>query len=1412
MEARTLSISKDKRFVSVTSRRIKGVKGLFKAAKGGKQAATSTKQIPILYIDHVDKGPFSRRFLLLQNNADELDPDMRRLVEEESPKCLTIVYSSSDGDVVLESLDVVVPNREQYDVLVKTLKELVILQKDEVQQYTPTIQFLHYHWMGMGKAWHSSLSLNEWYTLAERIQTPVKKSVLTSLFKDMCNRDERVAFQDVAFLLDDVKAETASEEDADPLELVWRELVETDPVPAVGVSMDNDDASLELSILRLQQQSQTISAVAFLSFVRSQQKNYTASLEDVTEYIRGLNRQESLADSKDHPPDRLSKHRFMAWLISDWNDLMDPAAGVESPDTLAAPLSHYWINTSHDTYLAPVSDTFGSVPSKYKASGNTIGPTEADASMYLAALQRGVRCLELDVWDDTHQQPVVARCRNSKSSIPVQTVLKVIRYFLNQNPFTCPIILKIENHCSPEVQMKMANYLYMCFGAAKLIFKPTDGELRSDADSLPSPTLARGKIIVMGKRPQQIRVGCCVMNDDLDDENDGWEVQHPGLLRCVAALEEADEEELRKGTVVGFDTKGPIYTDERNVLKRSPLELLRSAEADAEQALADQKEATESREELIRQIDHHEALAARLTQEAGMSVEELKTRAAKAANRIDSFDDTEKAMDDRNIREEGVEVHEIMPSVMESSQDAYAEAAQEAMQASGKVAACAARLKEAEMDLARAENDLLMSRQLAENRLENARRAAAEARSHKEYADVAKERVDQVRNLLQSSQVQASSAGTVVQTALTEAKISEKRASEAENRASRARMAAEKDRARAEEETKKEEELEQEVSDLHATIQTASTAVKESRARLDKANAMYDLANEQIKLIEKSSNFREELQQQQNSADNASIGRRGGSFLSKHAAKLDEKAHARENIRKASEDRSAVETRLIMLKSKFEEKSRLWRAQANVAAQARRNADRSSMAAEDLEEHAEEEREAAQLRSVARARAVEAVEHRGSQRESVEAQLAEAERAAAEATAVAMQSRNRAYKLEKEIDRLQNHDTFEQAVEERKIAVQIARAEYQAAEDEKQSKEEASEVERRRLETNSSMFKSATRDAASAVNRKKVEKVLQQEAIVAYNATLMLRQHAEEASTRYDIAVEVATAKKLAAEHAKEYKTKMDMLIEIPVMLAKLTLIHTSKFLSWERSMATSSVCAHSFAQNVLLSMAEDKLDDLHWNLHTHTATHLCRIFPPWRALQSKSSSNFDPVFAWSMGCQMVAMNLFTSDENVLVADGRFRQNGSCGYALKPQYLIKETSSSSREGKQTWYFTVLSAYNLPRIGRKIIRPCVRVSLYAGSTTETRILYKTRPANQNGLNPFWEGNNAYTFEVENPSIAMVSFSVWDKHDDKAEVFVAGAALPVSCLREGYRSVVLFDGFHSRPGPLQHSSLLVKAIKR
>jgi hypothetical protein len=53
------------------------------------------------------------------------------------------------------------------------------------------------------------------------------------------------------------------------------------------------------------------------------------------------------------------------------------------------------------------------------------------------------------------------------------------------------------------------------------------------------------------------------------------------------------------------------------------------------------------------------------------------------------------------------------------------------------------------------------------------------------------------------------------------------------------------------------------------------------------------------------------------------------------------------------------------------------------------------------------------------------------------------------------------------------------------------------------------------------------------------------------------------------------------------------------------------------------------------------------------------RIYPHGTSVDS---SNYNPVLAWKMGIQLVALNFQTDDSAMSINDGRFRENGCCGY------------------------------------------------------------------------------------------------------------------------------------------------------
>lgn len=73
--------------------------------------------------------------------------------------------------------------------------------------------------------------------------------------------------------------------------------------------------------------------------------------------------------------------------------------------------------------------------------------------------------------------------------------------------------------------------------------------------------------------------------------------------------------------------------------------------------------------------------------------------------------------------------------------------------------------------------------------------------------------------------------------------------------------------------------------------------------------------------------------------------------------------------------------------------------------------------------------------------------------------------------------------------------------------------------------------------------------------------------------------------------------------------------------------------------------------------------------LIAHTQTQLMRTYPAGLRIDS---SNFNPVFFWAFGIQLVALNYQTDDLPLSINTGMFEENGSCGYVLKPGKIFPQ--------------------------------------------------------------------------------------------------------------------------------------------
>ncbi|XP_065174964.1 1-phosphatidylinositol 4,5-bisphosphate phosphodiesterase beta-4-like [Sycon ciliatum] len=198
------------------------------------------------------------------------------------------------------------------------------------------------------------------------------------------------------------------------------------------------------------------------------------TVEDAEQIIRTMEPKRDYADKC-----QLTKEGLLTFLRSKENAIIHLSRFGLHQD-MEQPLCHYYINSSHNTYLTG-----------HQLTG------KATVEIYRQVLLTGCRCIELDCWDGADGEPVITHGKTMVNNIPFVDVVEAI----NETAFKVtdfPVILSFENHCRFRQQRKMVHYLRTIL-TDKLILEPLEDYPIKPGLPLPPPSRLRGKIICKNK-------------------------------------------------------------------------------------------------------------------------------------------------------------------------------------------------------------------------------------------------------------------------------------------------------------------------------------------------------------------------------------------------------------------------------------------------------------------------------------------------------------------------------------------------------------------------------------------------------------------------------------------------------------------------------------------------------------------------------------------------------------------------------------------------------------------------------------------------------------------------------------------------------------------------------------------------
>ncbi|VVC89976.1 unnamed protein product, partial [Leptidea sinapis] len=295
-----------------------------------------------------------------------------------------------------------------------------------------------------------------------------------------------------------------------------------------------------------------LSATQLVDFLNEVQRD--PRLNEILHPYADLQRAKDLIKTYEHNKyqqqrSQLTFDGFLRFLMSEDNPIVAPNK-LDLCDDMEQPMAHYFINSSHNTYL----------------TGHQI-TGKSSVEIYRQSLLAGCRCVELDFWNGRTEEPVIVHGYTFVPEINAKEVLEAIAEsaFKTSN---YPVILSFENHCNPRQQAKIANYCREIFGDM-LLDKPLDSHPLQPGGELPPPSFLKNKIIIKNKKKHHHhhhKKEETVVSDEAEQREvqpqGNGDISHGQLVRQGSSESSGTDSSSEEESAVG-GAEGPCTEDVR---------------------------------------------------------------------------------------------------------------------------------------------------------------------------------------------------------------------------------------------------------------------------------------------------------------------------------------------------------------------------------------------------------------------------------------------------------------------------------------------------------------------------------------------------------------------------------------------------------------------------------------------------------------------------------------------------------------------------------------------------------------------------------------------------------------------------------------------------------------------------------